>query len=109
MPSTAAASASCSSIVCRAIEPIDAYGAHGLPLMGLGDWNDGGMNRVGVEGRRERLAGGSWSCSTKRPRSVRRDRQDSAQRYQPGRWLTGMLDLAGRRLVLARLTDDGTR
>ena len=31
-------------------------GAHGLPLMGTGDWNDG-MNRVGREGRgRERLA-----------------------------------------------------
>ena len=29
-----------------------AVGAHGLPLMGSGDWNDG-MNRVGVEGRGE--------------------------------------------------------
>ena len=27
-------------------------GAHGLPLMGTGDWNDG-MNRVGAEGRGE--------------------------------------------------------
>ncbi|MBA3890187.1 MAG: glycosyl transferase family 36, partial [Gemmatimonadaceae bacterium] len=27
-------------------------GSHGLPLMGIGDWNDG-MNRVGVEGRGE--------------------------------------------------------
>ncbi len=27
-------------------------GAHGLPLMGTGDWNDG-MNRVGREGRGE--------------------------------------------------------
>jgi cellobiose phosphorylase len=27
-------------------------GAHGLPLIGIGDWNDG-MNRVGVEGRGE--------------------------------------------------------
>ena len=27
-------------------------GAHGLPLMGVGDWNDG-MNRVGREGRGE--------------------------------------------------------
>ena len=32
------------------------YGAHGLPLMGSGDWNDG-MNRVGHPGHgRERLA-----------------------------------------------------
>jgi cyclic beta-1,2-glucan synthetase len=29
-----------------------ALGAHGLPLMGSGDWNDG-MNRVGIEGRGE--------------------------------------------------------
>ena len=29
-----------------------AVGAHGLPLMGSGDWNDG-MNRVGIEGRGE--------------------------------------------------------
>ncbi len=28
------------------------FGAHGLPLMGTGDWNDG-MNRVGEEGRGE--------------------------------------------------------
>jgi cyclic beta-1,2-glucan synthetase len=27
-------------------------GAHGLPLIGIGDWNDG-MNRVGVDGRGE--------------------------------------------------------
>src|SRR6185295_17863707 len=29
-----------------------ANGAHGLPLMGTGDWNDG-MNRVGIEGKGE--------------------------------------------------------
>ena len=28
------------------------FGAHGLPLMGAGDWNDG-MNRVGAQGRGE--------------------------------------------------------
>ncbi|MCA1179860.1 MULTISPECIES: glycoside hydrolase family 94 protein [unclassified Pantoea] len=28
------------------------FGAHGLPLMGSGDWNDG-MNRVGVKGKGE--------------------------------------------------------
>jgi cellobiose phosphorylase len=28
------------------------FGAHGLPLMGTGDWNDG-MNRVGVQGKGE--------------------------------------------------------
>jgi cellobiose phosphorylase len=36
----------------RAIEHALRFGAHGLPLMGSGDWNDG-MNLVGVEGRGE--------------------------------------------------------
>ena len=36
----------------RALETGRAEGAHGLPLMGGGDWNDG-MNRVGHEGRGE--------------------------------------------------------
>ena len=37
---------------CRAIDRSLATGAHGLPLFGSGDWNDG-MNRVGREGRGE--------------------------------------------------------
>jgi N,N'-diacetylchitobiose phosphorylase len=37
---------------CRAIDRSLTRGAHGLPLMGTGDWNDG-MNRVGREGRGE--------------------------------------------------------
>ena len=37
---------------CRAVDRSLATGAHGLPLMGTGDWNDG-MNRVGREGRGE--------------------------------------------------------
>jgi cyclic beta-1,2-glucan synthetase len=36
----------------RAIDISLATGAHGLPLMGTGDWNDG-MNLVGAEGRGE--------------------------------------------------------
>lgn len=36
----------------RAIEHGLKFGAHGLPLMGSGDWNDG-MNRVGNQGRGE--------------------------------------------------------
>ena len=36
----------------RAIDKGLTAGAHGLPLMGTGDWNDG-MNRVGQEGRGE--------------------------------------------------------
>ena len=34
----------------RALDHGLRYGAHGLPLMGTGDWNDG-MNRVGAEGK----------------------------------------------------------
>ncbi len=37
---------------CRALDRSLTQGAHGLPLMGAGDWNDG-MNRVGREGRGE--------------------------------------------------------
>jgi len=36
----------------RALDRALAVGAHGLPLIGTGDWNDG-MNRVGREGRGE--------------------------------------------------------
>jgi len=36
----------------RAIDKGFTAGAHGLPLIGTGDWNDG-MNRVGPEGRGE--------------------------------------------------------
>ncbi len=38
----------------RALEKGATAGAHGLPLMGSGDWNDG-MNRVGVDGRGESI------------------------------------------------------
>ncbi|MGH7444622.1 MAG: GH36-type glycosyl hydrolase domain-containing protein, partial [Longimicrobiales bacterium] len=37
---------------CRSIDRSLTRGAHGLPLIGVGDWNDG-MNRVGREGRGE--------------------------------------------------------
>ncbi len=37
---------------CRALDRSLAVGAHGLPLFGTGDWNDG-MNRVGRQGRGE--------------------------------------------------------
>ncbi|HEY2465029.1 MAG TPA: hypothetical protein VGI32_13305 [Steroidobacteraceae bacterium] len=36
----------------RALNSSLGVGAHGLPLFGTGDWNDG-MNRVGIEGRGE--------------------------------------------------------
>ena len=36
----------------RALRKASTRGAHGLPLIGIGDWNDG-MNRVGVHGKGE--------------------------------------------------------
>ena len=36
----------------RALRHACTLGAHGLPLIGVGDWNDG-MNRVGIEGKGE--------------------------------------------------------
>ena len=40
-----------------------ATGAHGLPLMGAGDWNDG-MDRVGEEGKGESVWLGFGFCSS---------------------------------------------
>ncbi|WP_395347361.1 GH36-type glycosyl hydrolase domain-containing protein [Variovorax sp. UC122_21] len=45
-----------------AIDRSLAIGAHGLPLMGTGDWNDG-MNRVGHEGRGESVWLAWFLCS----------------------------------------------
>jgi cyclic beta-1,2-glucan synthetase len=36
----------------RALRKACTFGEHGLPLMGVGDWNDG-MNRVGIHGKGE--------------------------------------------------------
>ena len=41
------------------------FGAHGLPLMGAGDWNDG-MNQVGHEGRGESVWLGFFLCEVLR-------------------------------------------
>ena len=52
VPDDAGTSASVYEHCARAVDRSLAVGAHGLPLMGVGDWNDG-MNRVGREGRGE--------------------------------------------------------
>jgi cyclic beta-1,2-glucan synthetase len=51
-PGVTAETASLFEHCLRAIDKGLTRGAHGLPLMGSGDWNDG-MNRVGHEGRGE--------------------------------------------------------
>jgi cellobiose phosphorylase len=52
VPTPAGAPADIYTHCCRALDRALTCGAHGLPLMGTGDWNDG-MNRVGREGRGE--------------------------------------------------------
>ena len=52
IPTVSAATASVYEHGARTIDRSLRTGAHGLPLMGSGDWNDG-MNRVGAEGRGE--------------------------------------------------------
>jgi cyclic beta-1,2-glucan synthetase len=52
MPQVAAEQATLYEHCLRALERGMTLGAHGLPLFGSGDWNDG-MNRVGREGRGE--------------------------------------------------------
>jgi cyclic beta-1,2-glucan synthetase len=51
-PGVSAEQASVYEHCARTIDKSLASGTHGLPLMGVGDWNDG-MNRVGHEGRGE--------------------------------------------------------
>ena len=51
-PATAAEGATLYEHCIRAIERQLVVGAHGLPLIGAGDWNDG-MNRIGHQGRGE--------------------------------------------------------
>jgi cellobiose phosphorylase len=52
LPQRSALSASLYQHCVRAIQRGLRFGAHGLPLMGSGDWNDG-MNLVGLQGRGE--------------------------------------------------------
>jgi cyclic beta-1,2-glucan synthetase len=47
----------------RALERGVTEGAHGLPLFGDGDWNDG-MNRIGANGRGESVWLGWFLCAT---------------------------------------------
>ena len=81
----------------RAIEHAMKYGAHGLPLIGSGDWNDG-MNRVGHEGRGESVWLGwflVFVLNEFAPVCERRNRADLAQRFRAeARFLTGMLELS---------------
>jgi cyclic beta-1,2-glucan synthetase len=78
----------------RAIDHSLAVGAHGLPLMGTGDWNDG-MNRVGHEGRGESVWLGWFLCSVVdqfAPLAQTRGDMLHVQRWQDARtgWVTAL-------------------
>ncbi|MFN3651926.1 MAG: GH36-type glycosyl hydrolase domain-containing protein [Armatimonadota bacterium] len=62
LPTVADESATLYEHCLRAIRKGMTQGAHGLPLFGSGDWNDG-MNRVGHEGRGESVWVGWFLCS----------------------------------------------
>ncbi|MEP7261254.1 MAG: glucoamylase family protein [Usitatibacter sp.] len=61
LPFRSAESASLYQHCVRAIEHGLRFGAHGLPLMGSGDWNDG-MNLVGIKGAGESVWLGFFLC-----------------------------------------------
>ena len=82
-PNEAAAVGSVYEHCCRAIDRSLTRGAHGLPLMGVGDWNDG-MNRVGREGRGESVWLGFFLHDILRdfiPRCERRGDHERARTY----------------------------
>jgi cellobiose phosphorylase len=62
LPGRSGESASVYQHCVRAIEHGLQYGAHGLPLMGSGDWNDG-MNLVGIKGTGESVWLGFFLCA----------------------------------------------
>jgi cyclic beta-1,2-glucan synthetase len=61
----------------RALRRACTAGAHGLPLIGIGDWNDG-MNRVGVEGRGESVWLAWFLIATLRGFAVHSERRGDA-------------------------------
>ena len=97
---SAAVSQETASLFTHAIRAIDRslkYGAHGLPLIGTGDWNDG-MNRVGQLGRGESVWLGWFLAIVLKQYAVICDERGDVARAQHYRseagWLTGMLELA---------------
>lgn len=80
----------------RTLDRSLAIGAHGLPLMGTGDWNDG-MNRVGHEGRGESVWLGWFLCRVVNdflPLATSRGDDGRAQRWRQARsgWVAALHD-----------------
>ena len=70
LPGTSEETASLYEHCVRAILHGLGRGAHGLPLIGSGDWNDG-MNLVGAQGRGESVWLGFFLCRRARASSAR--------------------------------------
>src|SRR5262249_31409392 len=68
----------------RALEHGLRFGAHGLPLMGTGDWNDS-MNRVGAGGKGESVWVGWFLIACLRPFADLARARGDAERAD--RWL----------------------
>ena len=78
LPNRAAETGTLYEHCVRAIEHGLRFGAHGLPLMGSGDWNDG-MNLVGEKGRGESVWLAFFLCDVLRQfAGVARSRADAA-------------------------------
>jgi cyclic beta-1,2-glucan synthetase len=97
LPAISQQTASVFDHAIRAIDRALKYGAHGLPLIGSGDWNDG-MNRVGRLGRGESVWLG-WLLVIVLKQfaeicDARHDVERSRHYRSEARWLTGMLELA---------------
>jgi len=97
LPSVSKESASVFDHSIRAIDRALKYGAHGLPLIGAGDWNDG-MNRIGHLGRGESVWLGWFLVVVLKQYAeicdARRDTERAQHYRSEARWLTGMLELA---------------
>ncbi|QCB48586.1 carbohydrate-binding protein [Hydrogenophaga sp. PAMC20947] len=94
-PAISALQASVYEHGARAIDRSLPVGAHGLPLMGAGDWNDG-MNRVGSEGRGESVWLAWFLCSIVNdwlPLARARGERDRARRWEAA--LAGWLEALG--------------
>ncbi|MEJ7687213.1 MAG: hypothetical protein WKG52_09615 [Variovorax sp.] len=97
----------------RAIDHSLATGAHGLPLMGTGDWNDG-MNRVGHEGRGESVWLAWFLCSVVErfaPTAEARGERERAGRWQAARrgWIAALHEAGWDGAWFRRaFFDDGT-
>ena len=101
LPAVSAESSSLYEHAARALDISLALGAHGIPLVGTGDWNDG-MNRVGAQGKGESV----WlawfviaSIDAFAPRAEVRGEHERA-----GRWRTWA---AAMRTTLERSGWDG--